>query len=421
MSKISTLHARQILDSRGNPTVEVDVTLQDGSFGRAAVPSGASVGEHEVLELRDKAAAYGGKGTLLAVDHANTELFEAIKDIDAFDQASIDGTLISTDGTKDLHREGANAILGVSLAVSKAAAASAHIAYYAYIHDLFQKKIGKHFAPKIPRPMFNILNGGAHTDWQTTDIQEFMVVPLSAPTFAESLRWGDEIYQSLKKILEEKGYQTTVGDEGGFAPALKHDAEAIELILTAIEKAGYKIGEHVALAVDAAASEWYEEGHYSLRIQKEQKSTPQLIQHWKEWCAQYPLISLEDGLAQDDWNGWTELHKELGPLQLVGDDLLVTNVERIRTAIEKNACNCLLMKPNQIGTLSASLDAIATAQAAGWNVIVSHRSGETEDTSIADIAVGTAAGQIKTGALSRSERLTKYNQLLRIEEELEKN
>ena len=422
MSKISTLHARQILDSRGNPTVEVDVTLQDGSFGRAAVPSGASVGEHEVLELRDKAAAYGGKGTLLAVDHANTELFEAIKDIDAFDQASIDGTLISTDGTKDLHREGANAILGVSLAVSKAAAASAHIAYYAYIHDLFQKKIGKHFAPKIPRPMFNILNGGAHTDWQTTDIQEFMVVPLSAPTFAESLRWGDEIYQSLKKILEEKGYQTTVGDEGGFAPNLDNE-EALKFIMEAIVKAGYQPGrdKDFAIALDCASSELFDEGQkkgYKFWKSNPDKlfSSDDMINLFSGWCDKYPIISIEDGMSEQDWDGWKLLNDRLGAkIQLVGDDLFVTNTRILKEGIQKKVANSILIKINQIGTLTETFAAIEMAKRAGWTSVISHRSGETEDTTIADIAVGTNAGQIKTGSLSRSDRTAKYNQLLRIE------
>ena len=423
MPVISHIHARQILDSRGTPTVEVDVTLDSGAMGRASVPSGASTGVHEALELRDQQKnIYCGKGVEQAIHHIQNDIAPFLLGREPFDQREIDSEMVVEDGTPTLQRFGANSILAVSLAVSKAAAIALELPYYQYINQLYRHDIDPNSTaiPQLPRPMFNILNGGAHTQWQTTDIQEFMIVPLTAPTFAEALRWGDEIYFTLKNLLRDKGYSTMVGDEGGFAPHLKHDVEAIELILEAIEKAGYIAGKNVGIALDPAASEWAENGKYHLRIQKKEYETTQLIAYWQEWIQQYPIISLEDGLAEDDWTGWHELNQQLGShIQLVGDDLLVTNLERIDRAIEQQACNCLLMKPNQIGTLTESLQAIARAKQAGWHVVVSHRSGETEDTSIADIAVGTQAGQIKTGAPARSERLAKYNQLLRIEEMLQ--
>ncbi len=431
MPNILAIHARQILDSRGAPTVEVDVELDDGSMGRASVPSGSSKGSHESLELRDHQSRYFGQSVETAIHLINTDIAAFLQNNDPFQQVDLDNEMVLRDGTPDLHNLGANSILGVSLAISKAAAASLHIPYYRYIRTLF-KDIDHSLAPDdedmvkldhsfvLPRPMFNILNGGAHTGWQTTDIQEFMIVPLTAPNFAEALRWGDEIYHALKQAIAEKGYSTMVGDEGGFAPALKSNEEAIELLLTAIQNAGYKAGEQIGIAIDPATSELWNDGQYRFRIQKLTLGSDQLIDMWKSWVRQYPIISLEDGLAEDDWEGWTNLNRELGSqIQIVGDDLLVTNLERIQQAIEKNACNCLLMKPNQIGTLTESLLAIKVARLAGWRVVVSHRSGETEDTSIADIAVGTNAGQIKTGAPSRSERMAKYNQLLRIEEELQ--
>ncbi len=420
MSTISTIHARQILDSRGNPTVEVEVTLDDGSFGRASVPSGSSTGSHEARELRDHGKKYQGQSVETAINFVNSDIAEFLKNNDPLQQIKVYNEMVLQDGTPNLQHFGANAILGVSLAISKAAAASLKIPYYQYISQLFaQISLKNEGMYQLPRPMFNIMNGGTHTNWQTTDIQEFMIVPLTAMNFSEALRWGDEIYQALKSILKEKGYSTMVGDEGGFAPTLRNDEEAVELILMAIQRAGYNAGTQVGLAIDAAATQFWTGDHYQLRIQKKSLTTEEMIAYWLDWTKKYPIMSLEDCLAEDDWQGWTTLsHAVDSHIQIVGDDLLVTNIDRIKEAIDKKACNCLLMKPNQIGTLTESLQAIATAQDAGWGVVVSHRSGETEDTSIADIAVGTNAGQIKTGAPSRTERLAKYNQLLRIEEEL---
>ncbi|CAN5288502.1 phosphopyruvate hydratase [soil metagenome] len=425
MATISQIHARQILDSRGNPTVEVDVHLDDGSMGRASVPSGASTGTHEVLELRDgDTSQYMGKGVENAVEHINGELATALANNDPFAQFDLDNEMVIRDGTVNDGRLGANAILGVSLAVSRAAAASLKLPYYKYISQLYgqicedfpeltQKPIS------MPRPMFNVLNGGAHTNWQTTDIQEFMLIPLQKTSFSEHLRQCTEIYHHLAFVLTQRNLITTVGDEGGFAPALKCDEEAIEVLLLAIEAAGYKAGTDIGIGLDPAVSALWENGKYNFRVEKKIKTTEQVIDMWADWVRQYPIVSLEDGLAEDDWEGWVELSKKLGDkVQIVGDDLLVTNTDRIQKAIELKACNALLMKVNQIGTLTESLQAICAAQSANWGVIVSHRSGETEDTSIADIVVGTGAGQIKAGALSRSERLAKYNQLLRIEEEL---
>ncbi len=425
MPTISQIHARQILDSRGNPTVEVDVSLSDGTSGRASVPSGASTGVHEVLELRDgDQEAYLGKGVEKAVSHINNEISAFLANNDPFQQSSLDNEMVLRDGTQNDGRLGANAILGVSLAVSRAAAASLKIPYYKYISQLYgqvcQTFPNLECKPiSLPRPMFNVLNGGAHTHWQTTDFQEFMLIPLQKVSFSEQLRQCTEIYHHLAAVLNQRNYITTVGDEGGFAPALSCNEEAIEILLVAIEQAGYKVGQDIGIGLDPAMSELWEKDHYNFRVQHETKDTAQVIDMWENLIRQYPIISIEDGLAEDDWEGWAELNRRIGSkTQIVGDDLLVTNTERIQKAIDKKACNALLMKVNQIGTLTESLRAICLAQSAGWGVIVSHRSGETEDTSIADIVVGTGAGQIKAGALSRSERLAKYNQLLRIEEEL---
>ena len=409
---IEDIIAREILDSRGNPTVEVEVLLADGSLGRAAVPSGASTGVHEALELRDgDADRFGGKGVQNAVENVNSDIAEELYGWDALDQEGIDSFLRGLDGTANKSNLGANAILGVSLAVAHAAAESAGLPLYRYL--------GGVSARTLPVPMMNILNGGAHTSWQSTDFQEFMVMPVGATSFAEALRWGAEIYQSLKKVLKGKGYSTNVGDEGGFAPALKNDEEAIESILAAIQAAGYKTGEQVMLALDPAASELFEDGKYHLRIQKKVLTSDQMVAHWQNWMKQYPIISLEDGLAEDDWDGWVALTAAIGErVQIVGDDLLVTNVERLAKAIETKAANSILIKLNQIGSLSETLAAIEMAKRAGWTAVVSHRSGETEDTTIADLAVAMNTGQIKTGAPCRSDRVAKYNQLLRIEEEL---
>ena len=411
---IEDIVGREILDSRGNPTVEVEVTLMDGSLGRAAVPSGASTGVHEALELRDgDKARYNGKGVIMAVDHVNHEIAEELIGWDATDQIAIDHALIDLDGTPNKSKLGANAILGTSLAVAKAAAIALDLPLYRYI--------GGVFAHVLPVPMMNILNGGAHTGWQSTDFQEFMVMPLGAPSFSEGLRWGSEIYQALKGVLKSKGYITLVGDEGGYAPQLKANVEAVELILEAIQKAGYKAGEQVSIALDPAASELYEEDTktYNLRKEGRKLSGEDLVEFWKSWLTQYPIISLEDGLAQDDWDSWKLLVKEVGDkVQIVGDDLLVTNPERVRRAIKEKASNALLVKLNQIGSLTETIEAVETCQRAGWRAVTSHRSGETEDTTIADLAVALNMGQIKTGAPARSDRVAKFNQLLRIEENL---
>src|SRR5579859_969006 len=428
MATISSIHARQILDSRGNPTIEVDVELDDGSLGRASIPSGSSTGSHESLELRDGNPKYfQGKSVIHAEENINNHIAGFLNGRDPFDQIEIDSEMVVQDGTKNLSIFGANAILGVSLAVSKAAANSLKVPYYQYIHQLFNKiKRGGQGEDSVddvklhlPTPMFNVLNGGTHTDWESTDVQEFMIVPLLPATFAEHLRWCTEIYHRLGEVLKENGHNTTAGDEGGFAPHVRSDQEAIEFILTAIERAGYKAGTQIGIAIDAAASQFWKDDHYELRVQKKKLTGAQMISMWESWLNQFPIIALEDGLAEDDWENWQHLTAQIGQkTQVVGDDLLVTNLERIAIAIEKNACNSLLMKVNQIGTLTESLQAVAAAKNAGWKVVVSHRSGETEDTSIADIVVGTNAGQIKAGAPAHSERLAKYNQLLRIEEEL---
>jgi enolase len=412
MPIIEEIVAREILDSRGNPTVEVDVRLEDGSFGRAAVPSGASTGAHEAVELRDgDKNRFGGKGVLKAVQNINTVIVDELDGWDALEQEMIDALLIGIDGTPNKGNLGANAILGVSLAIAKAAAESRHLPLYRYLGGVHAKM--------LPVPMMNILNGGTHTNWQSTDIQEFMIAPAGATNFAEALRWSAEIYQTLKKVLKDKGYSTNVGDEGGFAPALKSNAEAIEVILMAIEKAGFKAGQQIFICLDPAASEFYENGKYNLRKEGRVLSGAEMVDFYASWVKQYPIVSIEDGLAEDDWETWAELNKRIGDkIQLVGDDLFVTNVERLKKGIETKVANSILIKLNQIGSLSETLSAIEMAQRAGWTAVVSHRSGETEDTTIADLVVATNAGQIKTGAPARSERVAKYNQLLRIEEEL---
>ena len=411
---IEDITGREILDSRGNPTVEVEVTLMDGATGRAAVPSGASTGVHEALELRDgDKGRYLGKGTRKAVDNVNGDITDALVGWDALEQKAIDETMIELDGTPNKSKFGANAILGVSLAVAKAAANSLGLPLFRYI--------GGVYAHVLPVPMMNILNGGAHTGWQSTDAQEFMVMPLGAESFAEGLRWGAEIYHNLKAVLKSRGYTALVGDEGGYAPALKANAEAVEVILEAIQKAGYKAGEQVAIALDPAASEFYEEDTqtYNLRKEGRKLTGEQMVAFWKSWVDQYPIVSIEDGLAQDDWQSWELMVKELGDrIQIVGDDLLVTNPERVRRAIKEKAANALFVKLNQIGSLTETIEAVETCQRAGWRAVTSHRSGETEDSTIADLAVALNMGQIKTGAPARSDRVAKYNQLLRIEEML---
>ncbi len=411
---IESVLGREILDSRGNPTVEVEVILLDGSLGRAAVPSGASTGVHEALELRDgDKLRYLGKGVTKAVDNVNGAIAEELSGWDATEQKLIDTILLELDATPNKSKLGANAMLGTSLAVAKAAAISLGLPLYRYI--------GGVYAHVLPVPMMNILNGGAHTGWQSTDAQEFMIMPLGAPSFAEGLRWSAEIYHALKSVLKERGYTALVGDEGGYAPALKANNEAVEVILTAIEKAGYKAGEQIGIALDPAASELFDEQTrlYNLRKEGKQLTGEQMVAFWKSWVDQYPIVSIEDGLAQDDWESWVLMTQEIGGrIQIVGDDLLVTNPERVRRAIKEKAANALLVKLNQIGTLTETIEAVETCHRAGWRAVTSHRSGETEDTTIADLAVALNMGQIKTGAPARSDRVAKYNQLLRIEEEL---
>ena len=409
---IENIFARQILDSRGNPTVEVEVTLLDSSWGRAAVPSGASTGVHEALELRDgDKSHYLGKSVAKAVANVNGPIAEMLNGWDATEQKAIDAALLELDGTPNKAKLGANAILGTSLAVAKAAANALSLPLYRYI--------GGVHAHVLPVPMMNILNGGAHTGWQSTDAQEFMVMPFGAESFAEGLRWGAEIYHALKSVLKSHGYTTLVGDEGGYAPALKANSEAVEVILEAIEKAGYKAGEQVAIALDPAASELYEDGLYNLRKEGKKLTGEQMVGFWKSWVDQYPIVSIEDGLAEDDWQSWKLLQQEIGDrVQLVGDDLLVTNPARVRRAIHEKACNALLVKVNQIGSLTETIEAVELCQRAGWRAVTSHRSGETEDATIADLSVALNMGQIKTGAPARSDRVAKYNQLLRIEGEL---
>ncbi len=411
MSFIESIHGREVLDSRGNPTVEVEVHLYDGVVGQAIVPSGASTGVHEAWEKRDgDKKRYLGKGVLQAVTAVNEEIAEAIVGWDATDQVGIDETLIELDGTENKSRLGANAILGVSLAVAKAAAAHLKLPLYRYL--------GGVSARSLPVPMMNIMNGGKHAAG-STDLQEFMVMPVGADTFAEALRWGVEIYHSLKKVLSGKGYGTTVGDEGGFAPRVSANSEAFDLILEAIEKAGYKPGEQVMLAMDAAASEIYEDGKYHLKTEGKVLTGAEMVDFYAAWCDKYPIISIEDGLHEDDWASWQLMMQKLGHrVQIVGDDLLVTNVKRIEKAMTLKAANSLLCKVNQIGTLTESIAAVDKVQRHGWTAVVSHRSGESEDATISDLVVALNAGQIKTGAPARTDRVAKYNQLLRIEDSL---
>jgi len=398
---IEDVIGREILDSRGNPTVEVEVTLMDGSVGRAAVPSGASTGVHEALELRDgDKSRYLGKGVLQAVENVNGDIADALIGWDALEQKAIDEMLIDEDASPNKSKFGANAMLGTSLAVAKAAASALGLPLYRYI--------GGVYAHVLPVPMLNILNGGAHTGWQSTDAQEFMVMPLGAETFAEGLRWGAEIYHALKSVLKGRGYTALVGDEGGYAPALKANSEAVEVILEAIEKAGYKPGEQIGIALDPAASELYEEDTklYNLRKEGRKLSGEEMVSFWKNWVDQYPIVSIEDGLAQDDWESWKLMVQELGSrIQIVGDDLLVTNPERVRRAIKEKAANALLVKLNQIGTLTETIEAVETCHRAGWRAVTSHRSGETEDSTIADLAVALNMGQIQPGAPARADRV----------------
>jgi len=411
MSAIVDIHARQILDSRGNPTVEVDVVLESGVMGRAAVPSGASTGAHEAVEKRDgDKKKFGGKGVLKAVDAVNTEIFETLSGIECSDQVLVDQMMIELDGTPNKARLGANAILGVSLALAKAAALELDLPLYRYV--------GGTFAHLLPTPMMNIVNGGAHAD-NSIDFQEFMIMPVSAPNSAESIRMGSEIFHALKKLLSEGGFNTAVGDEGGFAPNFKSADQGLEFIMKAIESAGYKPGADVVLALDVAATEFFSKGKYNLEGEGKVLSSEQMIAYYEKLCAKFPIVSIEDGMAEDDWEGWIELTQRLGEkVQLVGDDLFVTNTERLKDGIAKKAANAILVKVNQIGTLTETLQAVQMAQKAGFGVVFSHRSGETEDSTIADLAVATNAGQIKTGSLSRSDRIAKYNQLIRIEEDL---
>ena len=409
---IENIHAREILDSRGNPTVEVEVTLEDGSFGRAAVPSGASTGVHEALELRDgDKKRYGGKGVKTAVGHVNKDIADALIGMDALDQGTVDRAMIKLDGTTHKEKLGANAILGVSMATARAAAEASNLPLFRYL--------GGAAANRLPVPMFNILNGGVHANWQGTDLQEFMIAPVGAPNFAEALRWGSEIYHTLKTVLKDAGYSTGVGDEGGFAPALKRNAEAIEVILKAIEGAGYRPGEDVVIAIDPASSGFYEDGLYNLRTEKRKVNAAEMVAMYADWVKKYPIAVLEDGLAEDDWEGWKILNKELGgKIELVGDDIFVTNVERIQRGIDENIANAVLIKLNQIGTLTETIAAVQMAYGVNWGAMVSHRSGETVDSFIADFTVALGTGHLTTGAPCRGERLEKYNQLMRIEEYL---
>jgi enolase len=414
-SRIQTIHAREILDSRGNPTVEVDVTLSGGAQGRAAVPSGASTGVHEAVELRDQDPhRYAGKGVRQAVSHVNGALAAAIQGLDTLNQGQIDRALIAADGTENKANFGANALLGVSLAVARAAAAATELPLFRYL--------GGAAANRLPVPMFNILNGGAHANWQGTDFQEFMIAPVGAPTFAEALRWGAEIYHQLKKVLKDQGLSTGVGDEGGFAPVLKRNSDAIDLILRAIEAAGYRPGDDIVIAIDPASSGFFENGLYQLRTEGRTIDSQEMVALYADWVRRYPIAVLEDGLAEDDWDGWKILNRELGDqVELVGDDLFVTNVSRIARGIAENAANAVLIKLNQIGTLTETIAAVHLAYDAGWGAMVSHRSGETVDPFIADLTVALDTGHLKTGAPCRGERVEKYNQLMRIEEYLGKS
>jgi enolase len=411
MVAIVDITAREILDSRGNPTVEVDVRLEDGSFGRAAVPSGASTGAHEAVELRDGGSRYGGKGVLKAVAAVNGEIFDAVGGLEAQEQSRLDRLMCDLDGTPNKSRLGANAILGVSLAVAKAAAAATGLPLYRYL--------GGPSARVLPVPLMNIVNGGVHAD-NPIDFQEFMIVPVGAPSFREALRMGAEIFHTLKKALHDAGHNTNVGDEGGFAPNLKSADEALGFVMKAIEKAGYKPGEDVMLALDPASTEFFRNGKYVLEGEGKTLDPSAMVKLYQELCGRYPIVSIEDGMAEDDWEGWAEITSALGnKVQLVGDDIFVTNAARLKQGIAKGVANAILVKVNQIGTLSETLETVGVAHRAAYRVVMSHRSGETEDTTIADLAVATNCGQIKTGSLARSDRLAKYNQLLRIEEQLD--
>jgi enolase len=411
MSAIIDIHGREILDSRGNPTVEVEVVLESGATGRAAVPSGASTGTHEAVELRDgDKGRYGGKGVLKAVESVNGELFDALSGSEASDQAALDRTMIDLDGTPNKARLGANAILGVSLAVAKASAEEADMPLYRYV--------GGVNARLLPVPMMNIINGGAHAD-NPIDIQEFMVMPVGVASIGEAIRAGAEVFHALKKLLHDAGHNTAVGDEGGFAPNLASTGEAIEYVMRAIENAGYRPGEDIALALDAASTEFYKKGGYHLDGEGKKLDSHELVRYWEDLVGRFPIVSIEDGMAEDDWDGWKTLTEAIGgKVQLVGDDVFVTNPIRLEDGIRRGVANSILIKVNQIGTLSETLDAVEMAHKAGYTAVMSHRSGETEDSTIADLAVATNCGQIKTGSLSRSDRLAKYNQLLRIEEGL---
>lgn len=412
ITTINSVHAREILDSRGNPTAEVEVLLEGGASGRAAVPSGASTGAHEAVELRDgDKGRYRGKGVLKAVEHVNKEIAQALVGLDALDQSRADQVMIELDGTTNKSKLGANAILGASMAVARAAANAVGFPLYRYLGGVTAKI--------LPVPMFNILNGGVHANWQGTDLQEFMIAPVGAPTFREALRWGSEIYHTLKSVLKETGYSTGVGDEGGFSPALKKNSDAVELILKAIEKAGYHPGDHIVLALDPASSSFHEDGYYHLRTEGRKVTSDEMVEMYSNWIKKYPIIVLEDGLSEDDWDGWKLLNKKLGnKIELVGDDLFVTNVKRIERGIAENVANAVLIKLNQIGTLTETVAAIEMACKARWGAMISHRSGETVDSFIADFTVAMGTGHLKTGAPCRGERVEKYNQLLRIEEEL---
>jgi len=415
MSTIQSVHARQILDSRGNPTVEVDIRTENGFLGRAAVPSGASTGKHEAVELRDEDnSVYVGKGVLKAVENVNDIIYPEIIGISVFEQNLVDKILLEIDGTPNKAKLGANAILGVSLALAKAAAQEAGLPLYRYV--------GGTNANTLPVPLMNILNGGSHAD-NSIDFQEFMIVPAKADTFSDSLRMGVEVFHTLKKVLKNNGYSTNVGDEGGFAPNIKSNEEAIEIVLKAIEQAGYKPGEDIFIALDAASSEFYENGVYHFKKSDGRKlSSPEMAAYWESWVNKYPIISIEDGLDEDDWSGWKQLTDNIGKkVQLVGDDLFVTNVNRVKRGIEEGIANAVLVKVNQIGSLTETIDTVNLASRNGYKNVMSHRSGETEDATIADLAVALNTGQIKTGSASRSDRMAKYNQLLRIEEELGEN
>jgi enolase len=410
VSEIDIVIGREVLDSRGNPTVEVEVVLDSGATGRAIVPSGASTGEHEAVELRDGGTRYLGKGVATAVANVNGEIADTLEGVDALEQRLVDRILIDLDGTDNKARLGANAILGVSLAVAKAAADEVDLPLYRYI--------GGPNAYVLPVPLMNVINGGVHAD-NSIDLQEFMIVPVGAASFSEAMRWGVETYHTLKRVLHERGLSTAVGDEGGFAPNLASNEDAVKVLIEAIEGAGYKPGEEIAIAVDPAASEFYKGGRYVLAGEDRELDSDQMVDFWVALCDQYPIVSIEDGMAEDDWDGWTALTKALGHrVQLVGDDLFVTNVERLSMGIERSVANSILVKVNQIGTLSETLETVALAHRSAYTAVMSHRSGETEDTTIADLAVATNCGQIKAGAPARSDRVAKYNQLLRIEEDL---